>query len=871
MRKLEQRRLRRLVRAVAVTTAMLVAAGALTSLERAVPAGAASSPVAAAATSPVSTDGVLYTEDFENRPTGSVRLITDYVGVDGRRYGADPLWADLNACNGFILDHTSVYSGRLCARGGKGSTVFGDLQRLVLTLGEYRHEKDPVAAEKNAAMAAMTEGSTNSDQVMLRTANLIDFGTVGRFVTFAVDVASMNCDQFAPMLSFSLVPDRPTAANPSVEVAAVNACELPYVRDFTVGNKQRPVLYGPLLSDGALLVGGGQYRLVMKNQETTGAGNDAAVDNFKLVDGTPTLGKSFAPASAPVGGRSTLTYTITNTTDLGAKDGWNFTDVLPAGLKIAPAPNTPNVTCEKAAVTATPGSNQVVVNAGKIARTSESCTVSVDVTSDTPQGDDPSPKTYTSGPEQVTRSLALKKSNTASVSFFSTPKLSVKKTTTATADTRVGDTVGYTVTAKNIGNGSFTASNKARLVDDLTRLLDDADLVGGSIQVVNKTGAVIDTGPAAVVGGRIAWEGKLLVGESVIFNYSAKVKSGGDGRMKNVAFASKPGLSSEPIPACPSNPQDAGSACTETLLPRLVVAKTAARSTSPQTGDAVTYTVTATNAGPGAFTSTARATITDDLSQVIDDAEYGNDAVVSPNLGTLQYTAPRLTWNGPIAAGAKVTLKYSVKIREAGDGTVRNVAFVGGGATPSCSEAQQQAGSCAMVEYRVLRAGVTWQKVSASAHGSGQAETYLRGSEWRLAPLRNNGSEISNRALTVIDCVENTASACQGADKDPAAGKMLVKPLALGKYRLTETKAPLGYTLQAQPRDFVIAASTLNGDSNFDLGSIANVQKAVPVIPLTGGLGEHAFWIVASGALAIALIAMARRHRHRRGGASHAA
>lgn len=54
------------------------------------------------------------------------------------------------------------------------------------------------------------------------------------------------------------------------------------------------------------------------------------------------------------------------------------------------------------------------------------------------------------------------------------PRLRTVKTSDATADTRPGDVVRYTVTATNAETTDFTAAYPAVLVDDLTGVLDDA-------------------------------------------------------------------------------------------------------------------------------------------------------------------------------------------------------------------------------------------------------------------------------------------------------------------------------------------------------------------------------------------------------------
>jgi uncharacterized repeat protein (TIGR01451 family) len=67
-----------------------------------------------------------------------------------------------------------------------------------------------------------------------------------------------------------------------------------------------------------------------------GTGNTASAS---LKVGTPpTITKAFAPTSVPVGGTSTLTFTITNSTSI-PQTGVTFSDTLPAGMKVASSPN----------------------------------------------------------------------------------------------------------------------------------------------------------------------------------------------------------------------------------------------------------------------------------------------------------------------------------------------------------------------------------------------------------------------------------------------------------------------------------------------------------------------------------------------------
>src|SRR5205823_2250652 len=84
----------------------------------------------------------------------------------------------------------------------------------------------------------------------------------------------------------------------------------------------------------------------------TGSWN-TAIAHFTVV-GPPTVVKSFGVSSIPVGGTTTLTFTIGNPIGNGTLTGISFTDSLPAGLVVATPPN----------VTGTTGGGTVTANAG---------------------------------------------------------------------------------------------------------------------------------------------------------------------------------------------------------------------------------------------------------------------------------------------------------------------------------------------------------------------------------------------------------------------------------------------------------------------------------------------------------------------------
>ncbi|MBO2446026.1 DUF11 domain-containing protein [Actinomadura barringtoniae] len=106
--------------------------------------------------------------------------------------------------------------------------------------------------------------------------------------------------------------------------------------------------------------------------------------------------------------------------------------------------------------------------------------------------------------------------------------------------------------------------------------------------------------------------------------------------------------------------------------PKLHVVKTSSAGKTVKPGSRVRYTLTIKNVGNAAFTSANPAVVTDDLSGVLDDARYDNDARASAP--TVSYKRPKVTWRGPLAVGATVTVTYSVTVRKKphGDTVLRN-------------------------------------------------------------------------------------------------------------------------------------------------------------------------------------------------------
>lgn len=399
-------------------------------------------------------------------------------------------------------------------------------------------------------------------------------------------------------------------------------------------------------------------------------GPPSAVNDGTAIPGLPAdlaIVKT-GPATYEPGGRISYSVTVTNN-GAGTSSGWTVSDTLPAGL------SNPSVAGD---VSSTIVGSTVTASGGRL-DPGEAVTFTIEAdTSATPGA------CIANTASVLGNEADPVAGNNQSTTTACDLQLSVTKTSDATADTRAGDVVTYTVTATNTGAGAYTAADPAVVVDDLTGVLDDATYNGDV--------AASAPGDLAYAQPLVSWAGALAPGASVTLTYSVTVGSGGDGVARNVAW--QPNDPEDPVtPAC--DPAVGGvdavtgepCAVEQYVLPRLTIDKSADRSDLPAVGDTVTYTVTVTNPGPGAYTAAAPATATDDLSAVLDDATFV-DASLSASTGTASRAGDTVSWSGALAPGASATITYSVTYTGDGDQILRNSACVPAGetlpGTPSC-------------------------------------------------------------------------------------------------------------------------------------------------------------------------------------------
>jgi uncharacterized repeat protein (TIGR01451 family) len=202
-----------------------------------------------------------------------------------------------------------------------------------------------------------------------------------------------------------------------------------------------------------------------------------------------------------------------------------------------------------------------------------------------------------------------------------------------------GDTAHYTITVTNSGN---TEVSGAAFTDDVTDVLDDASYDNDADATA---GLVSFTRPD------LTWTGDLATGASATITFSVTVNNPDTGNKNLTSTITAYGSN------CAAGRTDPPCTSTVTVLaPRLTITITAdVPTTTP--GSTVRYTVTVADTGQTPYTG---AVVTDDLTNVVDQAAYNHDATATA--GVISYAGPILTWTGRLAPGATATITYTVTV-----------------------------------------------------------------------------------------------------------------------------------------------------------------------------------------------------------------
>lgn len=230
-----------------------------------------------------------------------------------------------------------------------------------------------------------------------------------------------------------------------------------------------------------------------------------------------------------------------------------------------------------------------------------------------------------------------------------------EKTATPESTTE-GGVVTYTVTIRNTGAVAYTDAAPAGFTDDLSGVFDDA----GDLSAITVTP---DVGTASASGGSLQWSGPLALpgdpGDEVTVSYSVTVKDPdtGDHHLLN-------GITG--IPGTGGECADAGACDTDTPVRSYLVEKSSTPATTLP-GGIVEYQITVTNTGGVAYTDGDPASLSDDLSDVLDVTEDPTNLAVSgdsDNAPTFDSASEKLLWSGELPVGGVVTLSYQVQVMQ---------------------------------------------------------------------------------------------------------------------------------------------------------------------------------------------------------------
>ncbi|PZF86302.1 DUF11 domain-containing protein [Jiangella anatolica] len=215
-----------------------------------------------------------------------------------------------------------------------------------------------------------------------------------------------------------------------------------------------------------------------------------------------------------------------------------------------------------------------------------------------------------------------------------------------------GDVITYTVTVTHKG----IADVEAGFDDDLTQVLDDAtwnDDVEASL------------GEFSYEEPTLTWSSVLSQGDVATVTYSVTVTAEGDRYLENVVTPD------DPEKCVPAPDQD--EACKTVHING---SYTYSKTSDPVPGSVVeedgviTYTVLISHVGEAPVEG---AWIEDDLSAVLDDAVWNDDATADS--GEVSFEGTTLRWDGDLAIDQVVTLTYSVTANAVGEGDdeLRNI------------------------------------------------------------------------------------------------------------------------------------------------------------------------------------------------------
>lgn len=247
----------------------------------------------------------------------------------------------------------------------------------------------------------------------------------------------------------------------------------------------------------------------------------------------PTIAKAFGAATVPLGGTTSLTFTIANpAANPTALTGINFSDGLPSGMTVA-TPNGLANTCG-GAVTATSNTGTVALT-GATVPAGVSCTLSVNVTGTTAGA-----KLNTTGIVSATESGPGAASNAATLTVLAPPTIAKAfggPVVEFGSSTTLSFTVGNPNATLPLTGVGFSDALPAGLVVSTPNGLSGS-CVGGTIGATAGSSTVSLTGASIATSGSCTFSVKVTgvaVGNQVNTTGSVASANGGTGGTANAA------------------------------------------------------------------------------------------------------------------------------------------------------------------------------------------------------------------------------------------------------------------------------------------------------------------------------------------------
>ncbi|GAA3680175.1 hypothetical protein GCM10022237_44190 [Nocardioides ginsengisoli] len=808
---------------------------------------------------------VVYREDFENgmgtTSTGAKSLTANtlgapqYAGASGMTYTADTNWREGQRCSGVVLAYANglnaddgggpdwATTGRVV--GGQtmankcspvaGVQSYNGIRTLARAMGQVvgGGDNDHIVSTYTECTQTSVGNTSTCDTLptgqttsrMFETQQQIAV-TPNHFYTFAVDAVAGNCSGTGtvaqgsdPQYQFQLL----NGATRTNVGSPMNPCRDASRVAFTV-NRPRAVgatttmsgYVSRLRADTAFIYSGSSLGVAMYDQIGLTNGNDGGFDNVEVRDVTPAVDKSFSPALLEPGQTSTLTLTITNTSDLLAKTDWGFVDTLPAGLTLTGS--TFGGTCTQLAGatmtrTGAAGGNTITVTGGDLALNQTSCTITVGVTSAV-EG------SYTNSPTSNMTLTGLVPGAPGTVEFR-WPRITLVK---ALGSARVRTADQFTVAIR-------TGSGTGTVVSDPSA----ATTTGSGSTVTAGTGT---TGAYVGRSGTTYYLTESGAGVTDLSRYDATLTcvdaTGATSGLPNGAAYTG---SNSVVPAT-----GAKITCTITNTakpPTLRLTKTLGNARAADT-DEFTVGIRTGSATGTVVSSTTNATTSGSGATV--DPGTGTTGVYTATAGTTYYLTER-------AAGTTDLTSYGKKITCTDASGLQSGLPTGATFTDALTITPVAGAQIACVlTNTVTRQDVYLLKQAQQPNG---AWSPINGSAWELH-ADNAGAMGPVLASPGVVAVSGQT------------GQFKIAGLTPGSYWVLETKAPDGTSLLAQPVRFTVASDgsvTLGSGSGTDVVTLATATGGAPelvvrnfraaVLPAAGGTGTGA--LVAGGLAVLAL------------------